>query len=115
MEPIEADGWRIYSMAVDDPRDRECLHCGQCPTEKGHDPCIPCLPGVWSACCGHGRRDLGFVFFGDEDAHGNLRNTGPLVMLDDLDDWSPADEPRQAIARLIERHADLPNRKTWER
>ena len=33
---------------------RECRYCGVAPDESGHDPCIASLPGVVSACCGHG-------------------------------------------------------------
>jgi hypothetical protein len=35
-------------------KDGRCAHCGEERTERGHDPCIANLPGVWSACCGHG-------------------------------------------------------------
>ena len=31
-----------------------CKSCFQQRTEQGHDPCIANLPGVKSACCGHG-------------------------------------------------------------
>jgi hypothetical protein len=33
---------------------RPCPKCGERRTADGHDPCIADLPGVVSACCGHG-------------------------------------------------------------
>lgn len=33
---------------------RKCVLCHRRPTRAGHDPCIPDLPGVEYACCGHG-------------------------------------------------------------
>lgn len=43
-------------------KDLVCPKCGKKPTEKGHDPCIPDLPGVDFACCGHGIK-AGYVKF----------------------------------------------------
>jgi len=34
--------------------ERPCKHCGKHATEEGHDACLGTLPGVRSACCGHG-------------------------------------------------------------
>lgn len=34
---------------------RACIRCGQRPTKEGHDACLGYIPGVESACCGHGR------------------------------------------------------------
>lgn len=31
-----------------------CVRCGRSPTPEGHDACLGYLPGVESACCGHG-------------------------------------------------------------
>ncbi|HEC67163.1 MAG TPA: hypothetical protein ENI23_17940 [bacterium] len=45
---------------------RECAECGIAPTEKGHDACIANLPNVKNACCGHGKRGLGYIQFEDE-------------------------------------------------
>ena len=45
----EADGVR-----VDDDPDRPCARCGRFPYPKGYDACIGYVPGVFSACCGHG-------------------------------------------------------------
>lgn len=33
---------------------RACGHCGRENDEAGHDGCIGFVPGVVSACCGHG-------------------------------------------------------------
>lgn len=33
---------------------RPCCRCGQPPTADGHDDCVGHIPGVTSACCGHG-------------------------------------------------------------
>lgn len=42
---------------------RACTRCGRLP-ENGHDACIASLPGVRSACCGHGKGE-GFIHFND--------------------------------------------------
>jgi hypothetical protein len=39
---------------VDDNKSRPCPRCGMPPTTNGYDYCIGYLPGVISACCGHG-------------------------------------------------------------
>jgi hypothetical protein len=39
---------------VQTPPQRPCVTCHLPPTEEGHDPCIANLPGIRSACCGHG-------------------------------------------------------------
>jgi hypothetical protein len=44
-------------------RDR-CVACGRPPTATGQDPCIPDLPGVRFACCGHGW-DGGYIATAD--------------------------------------------------
>ncbi len=33
---------------------RPCIRCNKPPTEEGYDACLGYLPGVFSACCGHG-------------------------------------------------------------
>ena len=42
---------------VDFKKPRPCKLCGLERTAEGHDPCIANLPGVKSACCGHGVSD----------------------------------------------------------
>jgi len=44
--------------------DKVCPECGLTETTEGHDPCIPNLPGVKFACCGHGIQ-RGYVVFED--------------------------------------------------
>lgn len=47
------------------PDGRVCEECGERPTEQlrgGVDPCLGVLPGVISACCGHGV-GRGFILF----------------------------------------------------
>lgn len=34
--------------------ERPCKRCGNMPTKEGHDFCLGNIPGVISACCGHG-------------------------------------------------------------
>ncbi len=46
-----------------------CLACGQYRTPEGHDPCIANLPGVDSACCGHGLAGDAYVVRGAELLH----------------------------------------------
>lgn len=33
---------------------RPCKRCGEEPTPEGHDACLGTIPGVATACCGHG-------------------------------------------------------------
>lgn len=33
---------------------RPCARCGRKPTKEGYDACLGYIPGVTSACCGHG-------------------------------------------------------------
>src|SRR5258706_1664533 len=46
------------------PSKRPCPKCDRLPTPARHDPCIADLPGVISACCGHGIED-GYIMFSD--------------------------------------------------
>lgn len=34
-----------------------CPACAELPLPGGEDPCLGVLPGVTSACCGHGRKE----------------------------------------------------------
>ena len=34
--------------------ERPCKKCSKSPTSEGYDACLGFLPGVKSACCGHG-------------------------------------------------------------
>jgi hypothetical protein len=42
-----------------------CPVCKQARAADGHDPCIPNLPGVMYACCGHGGNSQceGYIYF----------------------------------------------------
>ena len=39
-----------------------CAHCGQKPVDM-QDACIAHLPGVKFACCGHGGKSKGYIYF----------------------------------------------------
>lgn len=42
--------------------DTACRKCHRTRTDKGHDPCIPNLPGAAYACCGHGTKQSYIAF-----------------------------------------------------
>jgi len=56
--PVYFKDGRIYYRDTDEEVDfdkaRPCPRCGRLPTPEGHDACLGTLPGVKSACCGHG-------------------------------------------------------------
>ena len=41
------DTWEIIS-------NRPCKRCNRPPTHEGYDACLGHIPGMFSACCGHG-------------------------------------------------------------
>jgi hypothetical protein len=45
-----------------EPLTYDCPHCGK-STIEDYDPCLGILPGVVSACCGHGYREDSFIRF----------------------------------------------------
>lgn len=51
-------------VPVDDDLDRPCARCGRPPSPEGYDACMGYVPGVSSACCGHGEGP-GFVIWRD--------------------------------------------------
>jgi transcriptional regulator with XRE-family HTH domain len=53
-----------YYMDNDLPFDdtRPCPKCNKLPTPEGHDACLGHIPGVSSACCGHGREDGAIIW-----------------------------------------------------
>ncbi|WP_426040754.1 hypothetical protein [Brevundimonas sp. TWP2-3-4b1] len=61
-------GWRYLDTQelVADSPGRACAACNQFRTSDGMDPCLGKLPGVWSACCGHGFPEVAFVVFNDD-------------------------------------------------
>lgn len=59
------EGW-VYDDTgelVSENPNRDCGRCGLPLTDDGHDGCIPSLPGVRNACCGHGETRLAYVQF----------------------------------------------------
>jgi hypothetical protein len=42
---------------------KPCPKCGNMPDKEGHDFCLGKLPGVKNACCGHGRKGMGYIMF----------------------------------------------------
>lgn len=54
--PTYLDGrvWRYADTNAQITGRRPCRRCGRFPTREGHDACLGTLPGVVSACCGHG-------------------------------------------------------------
>lgn len=61
-------GWRYLDTGelVSESPKRACAACNQFETADGMDPCLGKLPGVWSACCGHGIPEVAFVMFDDD-------------------------------------------------
>lgn len=49
----------------DDLMTQSCAACGLHPTPEGHDGCLGELPGVESACCGHGGRQNATLYVSD--------------------------------------------------
>ena len=54
-----------FSFSDGEDNLRPCTHCGQLPTDKGHDACIANLPFVTNACCGHGNIKNCYIQFDD--------------------------------------------------
>lgn len=53
--PIVYDrGWAYENNGESIETERPCRRCGRMPTPEGHDACLGEVPGVTSACCGHG-------------------------------------------------------------
>jgi hypothetical protein len=42
--------------------ERPCIRCGKMPTPEGFDACLGYIPGVKSACCGHGIEKAYFLY-----------------------------------------------------
>lgn len=49
-----ASCWRYADTGEQVLEDRSCVKCGEMPTPEGYDSCLGYIPGVSSACCGHG-------------------------------------------------------------
>lgn len=39
---------------IEDDPNRPCIRCGKPPTKEGYGACLGFVPGLKSACCGHG-------------------------------------------------------------
>lgn len=52
----DGEAWRYDDGELADGL-RPCVKCGEPPTPEGYDACLGYLPGVSSACCGHGIED----------------------------------------------------------
>jgi len=50
----DGNDWRFSDTGEIATTDRPCAKCGEGPTPEGYDPCLGYVPGVTSACCGHG-------------------------------------------------------------
>ena len=48
------DKWRYADDTPMDKHRNPCVRCGKSPTPEGYDACLGYIPGVISACCGHG-------------------------------------------------------------
>jgi hypothetical protein len=69
-------------------RQQRCVMCAKRRTPEGHDPCIPKLPGLKFACCGHGQHEAYAVFKGGQIIRGefdHLKEGEPA--------WFPGLEP----------------------
>ena len=63
-------------------RQRPCRRCGRSPTAEGYDACIGYLPGVFSACCGHGQEESYCVM---DDGHSTIRNLQEVMRERDME------------------------------
>jgi hypothetical protein len=50
----QGGAWRYVDDGALVTEVRPCVRCGRMPTEDGHDACLGRIPGIVSACCGHG-------------------------------------------------------------
>ena len=48
------DQWGYEDGTPLDTQERPCAKCGKSSTPEGYDHCLGYIPGVVSACCGHG-------------------------------------------------------------
>lgn len=46
--------WRYLDNGEIANDKRICIRCGELPTSEGYDACLGHIPGIKSACCGHG-------------------------------------------------------------
>lgn len=72
---------------------QRCHECGL-DYEKGVeiDPCIGCVPGAYSACCGHGNVEHARILYGEPGNAARVVGAVALAVFDDLRAsgvWSP--------------------------
>ena len=48
------DEWVYSDTKASITTKRTCKWCYKAPTKEGYDACLGYIPGVKSACCGHG-------------------------------------------------------------
>lgn len=53
----------VHTDGSDGYNYKPCPVCGKLPHDDGRDACLQKIPGVTSACCGHGIEGLAVVVF----------------------------------------------------
>ncbi len=80
------NGKWIHGDGSDGYKYKPCPACGKLPHEDGRDACLQKIPGVSSACCGHGVEGLEVVVFENGKT---LRGIEALIF---LDMWKEAEQ-----------------------
>ena len=90
-------------------QDIVCAKCKLPRTKDGHDPCIPDLPGVAFACCGHGNPNSAYIAFANgQTIRGGVFDQRPSlwtkkVCTEHLENAKTAIEARIAEGRVKDR------------
>ena len=50
----DPEGWVYADTGALFDDSRPCIRCGRMPLPTGEDACLGNIPGIASACCGHG-------------------------------------------------------------
>lgn len=66
-----------------------CPRCGERRFKTGEDACLGKLPGVWSACCGHGIGEGHICFISGVTLHGFFQVEYKPKNLRKASDWNP--------------------------
>jgi len=69
------DLWRYYEDDKLTDQPKPCPKCNCLPTKEGHDMCLGKLPGVKSACCGHGIKEAYVAFDNGITIRGKLEKS----------------------------------------
>jgi hypothetical protein len=64
---FDDDHWRYEDGVLASAQERPCVKCGDTAEPGGPDPCLGLIPGIASACCGHGI-EPGYAIARDPDA-----------------------------------------------